>query len=92
MATPPAYLARDLAAASLLRAFMADDKDAGVLIIEQNGGQTAGEAGHDLTQLVIHLAKLGARALLSANGYDVEKALKVIDGWAEQAVAQAGTP
>ena len=39
MATPTARSAKDLAAASLLRAFMADDKAAGVLIIEQNGGQ-----------------------------------------------------
>ena len=84
--------ARELAAASLIRAFMADDKPTGVLIIEQNGGQAAGAAGHELTQLVIHLAKLGARVLLSANGYDVEKALKVIDGWAEQAAAQDGGP
>ena len=39
MAIPTAHSAKDLAAASLLRAYLADDKQAGILIIEQNGGQ-----------------------------------------------------
>ncbi len=91
MATPTAHEAKDLAAASLLRAFMADDRQAGMLIIEQNGGQAAGAAGSDLTHLLIAVLKLANRVLLSANGYDPDKALKVIDQWmARLAAGQAG--
>jgi hypothetical protein len=67
---------------------MADDMHAGVLIIDQNGGAKAGAAARDLFNFAIHLAKLGARAVLSAEGYDVAKALKVVDGWVEQAAAE----
>lgn len=89
MATPTAHSAKDLAAASLLRAFMADDKPAGVLIIEQNGGQTAGPAGAELIRLVIAVTKLANRVLLSANGYDPDKALQVIDQWMTRLAAAA---
>jgi hypothetical protein len=81
MATPTARSAKDLAAASLLRAFLADDRQAGILIIEQNGGQAVGPAGAELTRLTIAVTKLAARCLLSANGYDPDKTLKVIDAW-----------
>jgi hypothetical protein len=81
MATPTARSAKDLAAASLLRAFMADDKAAGVLIIEQNGGQAAGPDGAELIWLMIAVTKLANRVLLSANGYDPDKSLEVIDQW-----------
>jgi hypothetical protein len=81
VATPTAHSAKDLAAASLLRAFMADDKPAGVLIIEQNGGQAAGPGGAELIRLVIAVTKLANRVLLSANGYDPDAALKVIEQW-----------
>jgi hypothetical protein len=81
MATPTASSAKDLAAASLLRAFMADDQEAGMLIIEQHGGLVAGAAGSELTHLLIATLKLANRVLLSANGYDPDKALKVIDQW-----------
>jgi hypothetical protein len=71
----------DLAAASLLRAFMADDREAGMLIIEQNGGQSAGPTAAELTRLLIAVLKLANRVLLSANGYDPDKAMNVIDQW-----------
>ena len=87
-----AHQARNLAAASLVRAFMADDEQAGILIIKQNGGQAAGAAGHDLTQFIIAVTGLAARTLLSAEGYDVDKALKVIDSWMQRYAEQAAQP
>jgi hypothetical protein len=92
VATPTAHSAKDLAAASLLRAFIADDKPTGVLIIEQNGGQAAGTAGGELTRLVIAVTKLANRCLLSANGYDPDKALKVIDAWMTRLAAGQQPP
>jgi hypothetical protein len=76
--------AKTLAAAGLIRAGLADDADAGVLIIQQNGGRDADPAGGQLEELVIALTALSVRVLLSANGWDVDRALKVIDQWTEQ--------
>jgi hypothetical protein len=76
--------AKTLAAASLIRAGLADDAQAGVLIIQQNGGRNAGPAGGELEELLIAMTALSARVLLSANGWDVNRALAVIDQWTEQ--------
>lgn len=76
--------AKTLAAASLIRAGLCDDADAGVLIIQQNGGDAAGPSGNDLQALLIAMTALSVRVLLSANGFDVEKALEVIDQWIGQ--------
>jgi hypothetical protein len=76
--------AKTLAAAGLIRAGLADDAQAGVLIIQQNGGRDAGPAGGELEELVIALTALSVRVLLSANGWDVDRALAVIDQWTEQ--------
>jgi hypothetical protein len=81
--------AKAFAAAALVRAGIADDKDAGVLIIQQNGGAAAGTAGGELEELVIALTALSVRTLLAANGWNV--ALAVIDGWTVDA-AQAASP
>ena len=75
---------KNLAAASLIRAGICDDADAGVLIIQQNGGETAGAAGVELQRLVIATTTLAVRVLLSANGFNVDKALAVIDQWIGQ--------
>jgi hypothetical protein len=72
---------KTLAAASLIRAGICDDADAGVLIIQQNGGAAAGPAGNEMTKLVIATTALAVRVLLSANGFNVKKALAVIDQW-----------
>jgi hypothetical protein len=72
----PAAAQRDLAAAALLRAFLADDRDAGLLVIDQHTG-----SAEQSSALIVGTTKLAARVLLSANGYDVAKALAVIDGW-----------
>ena len=92
MAAPTARSAKDLAAASLLRAFLADDRAAGTLIIEQNGGQQVGPASAELTRLVISVTKLAARCLLSANGYDPAKTLRVIDQWMTRLAAGEDPP
>jgi hypothetical protein len=70
---------KTLAAASLIRAGLCDDADAGVLIIQQNGGETAGAVGIELTQLLLAMTALSVRVLLSANGFDVDKSMAVID-------------
>lgn len=82
--SPAAAQARDLAAASLIRAFIADDQAAGMLIIDQNT-----QTPEDGARLVVAVVKQAARTLLAANGYDVAKTLKVIDGWVTVAARQA---
>ena len=74
--------AKTLAAAGLIRAGLAADADAGVLIIQQNGGRDA-NAG-ELEELLIAMTALSVRVLLSANGWDVDRALAVIEQWTEQ--------
>lgn len=69
------------AAAALVRAGLADDADAGVLILRQNAA--------DAEALTIAVTSLAVRVLLAACGYDVAKALSVIDGWMAQAAARA---
>jgi hypothetical protein len=68
------------AAAALVRAGLVDDQDAGVLIIAQNGSTPA-----DLSALVVALASLNVRTLMSANGGDVRRAVAVIDQWIARA-------
>jgi hypothetical protein len=63
----------ELAAASLLRAFLLGDRDTGVLILRQHSG-----AQEKLTLAVTALAN---RVLLSACGSDVARALTVVDQW-----------
>ena len=75
---------KTLAAASLIRAGLCDDADAGVLIIQQNGGETVGAAGIELTHLLLAMTSLSVRVLLSANGFDVDKSMAVIDQWIGQ--------
>jgi hypothetical protein len=78
------------AAAALIRATLIDDRAAGMLIIDQNGGARAGAAGEELVRLVIDLAVLAEVILLKANGYDVGKALKAIEGFMEQSARRTG--
>lgn len=76
--------ARTAAAAALIRATLVDDRPAGMLIIDQNGGAEAGPAGAALTELLIDLAMLAQVILLKSCGYDVAKALAAIEGFMEQ--------
>lgn len=38
------------------------------------------------------VTKLGARCLLSANGYDPDKTLKVVDGWLARLAGDEASP
>lgn len=67
MSAPAA--SKDLAASSLIRAFIADDPAAGVLIIEQNGCEA----------LLIAVVRIASWCVLASNGYDVARSLAVLD-------------
>jgi len=54
-----------------------------VLIVQQNGGYAGGEANKQLTELTLAVTALAVRVLLSANGFNVAKTMKVIDQWIE---------
>jgi hypothetical protein len=70
---------KSLAAASLIRAGICDDADAGVLILQQHG-----RSRDELRELTLAVTALAVRVLLSANGFNVAKTMKVIDQWVEQ--------
>ena len=53
-----------------------------MLIIQQNGGRDANAA--ELEKLLIAVTALSVRVLLSANGWNVDEALAVIEQWTEQ--------
>jgi hypothetical protein len=74
---------QELAAYAFIRAWMADDVDKGMLLIEQH--HVPPEAG----LFVMSLVKAARRALLSAEGYNVERALAVLDQWMEDAGQRA---
>lgn len=69
--------ARRIPAYALLRAAVAQDADAAVLLVDQ-----ARKAG-TLDLLVFNVA---ARAMLGAEGYDIAKVLQVLDSWMDEAV------
>ena len=77
MAAPLPSQAR-IAALTLARAWMSGNRDDGLLILVQNGITT-----HDPVALDFMLAgaSLVSRALLSANGYNVQKTLQIMDEW-----------
>jgi hypothetical protein len=80
--------AKTLAAASLIRAGLCDDADAGMLIIQQNSGSIDA-----MRELVIAATALSVRVLLATHGFDYERALAVIDQWITQyAKADAVAP
>ncbi|MGH3194177.1 MAG: hypothetical protein ACRDOL_44335 [Streptosporangiaceae bacterium] len=62
---------------------MADDVDKGMLMIEQHHVQP------EAALFMMSLVKAASRALLSADGYQVERALPVLDQWLEDAAARA---
>jgi hypothetical protein len=74
---------QELAAYAFIRAWMADDVDKGMLLIEQH--HVPREAG----LFVMSLVKAARRALLSAEGYDVGRVLAVLDQWMEDAANRA---
>jgi hypothetical protein len=72
--------ARRIPAYALLRAAVAQDADAAVLLVDQ-----ARKAG-TLDLLVFNVAHVAARAMLGVEGYDVAKVLRVLDSWMDEAV------
>jgi hypothetical protein len=62
---------------------MADDVDKGMLLIEQH------HVPEEAALFVMSLVKAARRALLSAEGYNVERAVAVLDQWMEDAGRRA---
>jgi hypothetical protein len=81
------YVARaagqELAAYAFIRAWMADDVDKAMLLIEQH------QLPKEAALFVMGLVKAARRALLSAEGYNVERAVAVLDQWMEDAGRRA---
>jgi hypothetical protein len=73
-----------LAAYAVIRAAIAQDADAGVLLIN-NAASVPDHLDRNMVQLCIDMAFASARALLSANGYNVAETLRVIDTWIDEA-------
>ena len=78
-----ALAGEELAAYAFIRAWMADDVDKGMLLIEQH------HVPREAVLFVLSLVKAARRALLSAEGYHVEQALAVLDQWMEDAAKRA---
>lgn len=64
---------------ALLRAAVAQDTDAAVLVVRQ-----AEDAGQ-LRPLVFNMAYTAARAILAANAYHLADTLALVDGWLDTA-------
>jgi hypothetical protein len=75
--------AQEIAAYALIRAWMADDADTGMLMIKQH------HVPPEVALFVMSLVKAASRAILSAEGYQVERALAVLDQWLEDASERA---
>jgi hypothetical protein len=59
-----------------------DDTDSCILVTSQHGGC---EPGNDKTTVfMMSLAAVAARAVLSASGYNVARALAMLDSWAAE--------
>jgi hypothetical protein len=79
---------QELAAYAFIRPWMADDVDKEMLLIEQH------HVPKEAAPFVMSLVKAARRALLSAEGYNAERAVAVLDQWMEdtgrRAAARAG--
>lgn len=64
----------------------ADDVDKGMLLIEQH------HVPQEATVFVLSLVQAARRALPSAEGYQVERALAVLDQWMDDAAERAAAP
>jgi hypothetical protein len=69
-----------------IRAWMAGDVDEGMLLIGQH------HVPEEAAVFVLSLVKAVCRALLSAEGYQAERALTVLDQWMEDAAERAAAP
>ena len=73
-----------VSAYALMRASVAQDQDAAVLLVIE-----ARQAG-SLDLLVFNMAQVAARVMLASEGYDVAKVLAALDHWLQ--VASSGVP
>ncbi len=78
-----ALAGEELAAYAFIRAWMADDVDKGMLLIGQH------HVPQKAALSVLSLVKAARRALLSAERYQDERALAVLDQWMENAAERA---
>jgi hypothetical protein len=62
---------------------MADDADKGMLMIKQH------HVSPEWALFVMSLVEAASRALLSAEGYQMERALAILDQWLEDASVRA---
>ena len=56
--------------------------DSGILIMSEHGGCEPGPEGKKAAQFMMAVAAVSARALLSAQGYNVARTLKALGTWA----------
>jgi hypothetical protein len=75
--------ADEIAAYALVRAWMADDADKGMLMFMQH------RVSPEAALFVMSLVKAASRVLLPAEGYQVERALAVLGQWLEDASDRA---
>ena len=80
-----ALAGEELAAYAFIRAWMTDDVDKGMLLIEHH------HVPQPAAMFVLSLVKAARRALLSAEGYQVDRALAVLDQWMEDAAKREAT-
>lgn len=73
----------EIGALAFTRCYLTDDADRGQLILDQNGVPRAAQL------FVVKLAGVAARSLLGAEGYDVEKVVKILDHWLSEAEVRA---
>jgi hypothetical protein len=85
MATYVAPTSR-LAALAVARAWLAGDRDAGVLVLMQNGVTTDNPKTLDF---VMATASVVSQTLLSTCGYNVERALAQLDQWMREEQVKA---
>ena len=79
-----AYAAQEVAAYAFIRAWLADDVDKGILLLDQHHVER-----EEARYFVLAMVKAANRALMAANGYNVEKVLSVIDQWLDDAGSRA---
>jgi hypothetical protein len=77
------HASEELAAYAFIRAWMADDVDKAMLMMEQH------HVPKEAALFVLSLVRASRRALLTSTGYDAEAALKAIDQWMDDASRRA---
>jgi hypothetical protein len=69
------------------RAVLLDDADSGILILDQHGAIVPGN--DEVTAFVLAVANVANRALITAHGCRVDRAMKVLSAWMDEYGKQA---